>query len=104
MNRIGTCLWFDGRAEEAAAFYVAIFKNSKIVETAHYLEGTPMPAGSVLTVRFILDGEEFLALNGDLESLIMGPICLAWPMVGWGTLTIIPRAIKWGSEITSSGE
>ncbi len=76
MNRIGTCLWFDGRAEEAAAFYVAIFKNSKIVETAHYLEGTPMPAGSVLTVRFILDGEEFLALNGGPQFAFSPAISL----------------------------
>jgi predicted 3-demethylubiquinone-9 3-methyltransferase (glyoxalase superfamily) len=64
MQKIGPCLWFDGQAEEAASFYVSVFKNSRIIGTTHYLEGMPRPAGSVLTVRFILDGEEFVALNG----------------------------------------
>ncbi len=64
MQKIGPCLWFDGQAEEAAKFYVSIFKNSKIVETIYSAEGMPLPAGSVLTVRFVLDGEEFVALNG----------------------------------------
>lgn len=64
MNNIGPCLWFDSQAQEAAAFYTTIFKNSKILQTTYYLEGAPRPAGSVLTVSFILDGQEFLALNG----------------------------------------
>ncbi len=64
MQKIGPCLWFDGQAEDAAKFYVSIFKNSKIVTTTYYLEGLPQPAGSVMTVVFILDGEEFTALNG----------------------------------------
>jgi predicted 3-demethylubiquinone-9 3-methyltransferase (glyoxalase superfamily) len=63
MQKIGPCLWFDGQAEEAAAFYVATFKNSRIVETTHYFEGSHRPVGSVMTVRFIIDGEEFVALN-----------------------------------------
>lgn len=64
MQKIGPCLWFDGQAEEAASFYVSVFKNSKILGTNYYQEGMPRPAGSVLTVRFLLDGEEFVALNG----------------------------------------
>ncbi|MFN0198294.1 MAG: VOC family protein [Planctomycetaceae bacterium] len=64
MQNIGLCLWFDDQAEEAAEFYVSIFKNSKIVSTAYYVEGLPKPAGSVMTVRFVLDGLEFVALNG----------------------------------------
>lgn len=67
MNRISTCLWFDGQAEEAAAFYVAIFKNSSIVETLYCLQEMHRPKGSVLTVSFVLDGQEFLALNGGPE-------------------------------------
>jgi predicted 3-demethylubiquinone-9 3-methyltransferase (glyoxalase superfamily) len=76
MNRIGPCLWFDGRAEEAAAFYVAIFKDSRIVQTTHYLDGAPQPKGSVLTVRFILDGEDFLALNGGPQFTFSPAISL----------------------------
>jgi predicted 3-demethylubiquinone-9 3-methyltransferase (glyoxalase superfamily) len=64
MQRITPCLWFDRQAEEAARFYISIFKNSKIGEITHYGEGAPRPKGSVLTVRFQLDGQEFLALNG----------------------------------------
>ena len=55
MQRIGSCLWFDGQAEEAANFYVSIFKNSRIVRTSRYLEGTPGPVGTVMAVEFILD-------------------------------------------------
>jgi predicted 3-demethylubiquinone-9 3-methyltransferase (glyoxalase superfamily) len=55
-------LWFDGQAEEAAQFYTAIFKNSKITATARYPEGSPAP-GTVMTVAFELDGQEFTALN-----------------------------------------
>jgi predicted 3-demethylubiquinone-9 3-methyltransferase (glyoxalase superfamily) len=63
-TQISTCLWFDGRAEEAANFYVSIFPNSKILKTARYPEGAPGPAGSVMTIEFELDGRKFLGLNG----------------------------------------
>lgn len=64
MPGISTCLWFDREAEAAANFYVSIFPNSYIVATTHYVEGLPQPAGTVMTVRFVLDGSEFIALNG----------------------------------------
>lgn len=57
-------LWFDTQAEEAAEFYVSIFPNSKIVKLLRYPEGGPMPAGTVVTVEFQLDGQTFVALNG----------------------------------------
>jgi predicted 3-demethylubiquinone-9 3-methyltransferase (glyoxalase superfamily) len=63
-TQISTCLWFDGRAEEAANFYVSIFPNSKILKTARYPEGAPGPSGSVMTIEFELDGRKFLGLNG----------------------------------------
>jgi len=64
MNNLATCLWFDGEAAEAAAFYVGIFPNSRIAQTSHFHEGAPRPAGSVLTVEFTLDGNDYVALNG----------------------------------------
>lgn len=64
MPNLGACLWFDEQAEEAAAFYVSVFKNARILGLTRYLEGAPKPAGSVMAVRFILDGVEFVALNG----------------------------------------
>jgi len=64
MSRIDPCLWFDSQAEEAANFYVSVFKNSRILQITHYPQEVYRPKGSVLTVRFVLDGKEFLALNG----------------------------------------
>jgi predicted 3-demethylubiquinone-9 3-methyltransferase (glyoxalase superfamily) len=64
MFKITPFLWFDDNAEEAAHFYVSIFKNSKILNVARYSEGAPMPAGTVLTVEFQLEGQRFVALNG----------------------------------------
>jgi len=64
MHKIGPCLWFDNQAEEAAAFYVSTFANSRMLDSAVYLEGMPGPAGSTMVVRFMLDGVEFEALNG----------------------------------------
>ena len=64
MQKVTPCLWFDGQAEEAASFYVSVFKNSRMVSSTYYLEGSPGPAGSVMTVEFILDDVEFVALNG----------------------------------------
>jgi predicted 3-demethylubiquinone-9 3-methyltransferase (glyoxalase superfamily) len=63
-KKITPFLWFDGKAAEAAAFYTSIFKNAKITGTTYYGEGGPGPKGSVLTVTFELDGQEFVGLNG----------------------------------------
>ncbi|MGJ5749365.1 putative 3-demethylubiquinone-9 3-methyltransferase (glyoxalase superfamily) [Streptomyces puniciscabiei] len=59
-----TCLWFDGQAEEAAQYYVSIFKNSAIGRVGRYTEAGPGPAGSVLVVEFTANGQKFVALNG----------------------------------------
>ena len=63
MPRITPNLWFDSEAEEAAEFYVSVFPNSRITATTHYPEGGHQPAGSVLTVEFVLDGQEYTAIN-----------------------------------------
>lgn len=64
MAGIGTCLWFDGQAEEAANFYVGLFPNSRITDVARWGEGGPGEAGTALTVAFELDGRSFRGLNG----------------------------------------
>jgi predicted 3-demethylubiquinone-9 3-methyltransferase (glyoxalase superfamily) len=63
-NKIKPFLWFEHQAEEAVKFYTSIFKNSKIGKVARYPEGSPGPAGSVMTVAFQIEGQDFLALNG----------------------------------------
>jgi predicted 3-demethylubiquinone-9 3-methyltransferase (glyoxalase superfamily) len=64
MPKITPNLWFDSQSEEAAEFYVSVFPNSKITNVSYYTEAGPGVAGTVLTVEFVLDGQEFLAING----------------------------------------
>ena len=68
MQKITPFLWFDGKAEEAANFYVSVFRNSKLGAVCRYGESAAKasgrPAGSVMTVEFQLDGQQFVALNG----------------------------------------
>lgn len=68
MQKITPFLWFDDKAEEAAKFYVSLFRNSSIKEVSRYGDAAAgasgRPAGSVMTVAFQLDGQDFVALNG----------------------------------------
>ncbi|MEO8047461.1 MAG: VOC family protein [Nitrospirota bacterium] len=68
MQKITPCLWFDDKAEEAAKFYVSIFKNSKLGHITRYGEAgakvSGRPKGSVMTVTFEIEGQEFVALSG----------------------------------------
>jgi len=65
--KITPCLWFDTQGEEAAEFYTSIFPNSRIVDVARYGEAGPRDAGTVMVVKFELDGHELVALNGGPE-------------------------------------
>jgi len=75
MQRIKTFLWFDDQAEEAANFYVKVFSerpgatpgSSKVLELSRYGEAGPGATGTVMTVSFQLEGQEFIALNGGPE-------------------------------------
>jgi predicted 3-demethylubiquinone-9 3-methyltransferase (glyoxalase superfamily) len=64
MQKIMPFLWFDDQAEEATNFYVSIFKNSKVTRVSRNGESGPGPRGSVMSTTFVLDGQEFFALNG----------------------------------------
>ncbi|MBS0426784.1 MAG: VOC family protein [Proteobacteria bacterium] len=64
MRKITPCLWFDFNAEEAVAQYLRIFPNSRVLETSHYNDAVPDLKGKVLTIRFEVEGQELLALNG----------------------------------------
>ena len=64
MQTITPFLWFDGKAEEAMNFYTSIFKNSKIGSVTRYGEGGLVPKGTVMSVTFKLNGQEFMGLNG----------------------------------------
>lgn len=68
MQKIVSCFWYDTQAEEAARFYVSLFKNSSIGKISYYSASSAkesgQPEGSVLTVDFVLDGQNFMAMNG----------------------------------------
>jgi len=64
MSKITPFLWFDNQAEEAMNFYVSLFKNSKVGNVSRYGEGAPVPAGTVMSATFELDGQTIMALNG----------------------------------------
>lgn len=64
MQKIAPFLWFNGQAEEAANLYTSIFRNSRITEIQRYGEAGPGETGSVMSVSFELEGQEFIALNG----------------------------------------
>jgi predicted 3-demethylubiquinone-9 3-methyltransferase (glyoxalase superfamily) len=76
-SKIAPCLWFDNQAEDAANFYVSAFSGrralagdggeSKILGVSRYGEAGPGPDGSVMTIDFLLEGQEFVALNGGPE-------------------------------------
>jgi predicted 3-demethylubiquinone-9 3-methyltransferase (glyoxalase superfamily) len=87
-QKITPFLWFDDQAEEAANFYVSIFKDSAIVSTTRYGEAGPGPKGGVMTVLFKLEGREFIALNGGphfkfTEAISFSVDCKTQEEVDW---------------------
>jgi len=64
MQKITPFLWFDNNADEAANFYVSVFKNSKVLSVSRYGDAGPGPKGTVMVAEFQIDGQEFVALNG----------------------------------------
>jgi predicted 3-demethylubiquinone-9 3-methyltransferase (glyoxalase superfamily) len=64
VQKITPFLWFDGNAEEAVNFYISIFKNSKMGKISRYGDAGPGPKGSVMSLTFQIEGQEFFALNG----------------------------------------
>lgn len=63
MQKLTPCLWFNFNAEEAVDHYLSIFKDGKVLEVSHYGDAVPSLKGKVLTIRFVIHGQEFLALN-----------------------------------------
>ena len=72
MQKITPFLWFDDKAEEAANFYVSIFKNSRIIDVRRHGGAEPGAAGSVMTVTFEIEGQQFIALNGGIGQVAGG--------------------------------
>ena len=65
MQKITTFLTYDGQAEEAAELYTSVFENARILDTSYYTEAGPHEPGSVMTVTFEIEGQQFIALNAE---------------------------------------
>lgn len=76
MQKINPSLWFDDQAEEAANFYISIFKDGRIVNVTRYGSAGPGPEGSVMTVDFQLRGQDFNAINGGPQFTFTEAISL----------------------------
>ncbi|MFD4990250.1 VOC family protein [Streptomyces sp. NPDC058372] len=77
MQKITTNLWFDGQAEEAAAFYTSLFEDSRVLGVERFTDAGPGEPGSVVTVSFQLAGQEFVAINGGSEFTFTEAISLS---------------------------
>jgi predicted 3-demethylubiquinone-9 3-methyltransferase (glyoxalase superfamily) len=75
MQKISTCLWFDGRAEEAVEFYKSVFKSVKVGRVLRWPEGSPN-AGQVLTIDLEMEGREIMFLNGGPQFTFSEAISL----------------------------
>ena len=98
MPRITPNLWFDTQSEQAAAFYVSVFPNSEIRRVSHYTESGPRPAGTVLTVEFVLDGQEFTAINGGPEFTFDEAISFLIPCADQGEIDYYWSRLSEGGE------
>ncbi|MGW9290418.1 VOC family protein [Streptomyces albidoflavus] len=77
MQKITTNLWFDGQAEQAAAFYTSLFEDGRVLGVERFTEAGPGEPGSVVTVTFRLAGQEFVAINGGPEFTFTEAISLS---------------------------
>jgi predicted 3-demethylubiquinone-9 3-methyltransferase (glyoxalase superfamily) len=91
MKKMTTCLWFDGNAEEAARFYISLFKGSKMGSVVRCGDSGPGPKESVMTVAFRVNGQEFLGLNGGSQFKFNESVSF---MVNCGTQKEIDRLWK----------
>jgi predicted 3-demethylubiquinone-9 3-methyltransferase (glyoxalase superfamily) len=98
MQKITPFLWFDHQGEEAANFYVSLFPNSKITNISRYGDAGPGPAGSAFTINFVLDGQEFIALNG-------GPVFTFTPAISFFVDCATPAEVdRLWEKLTEGGE
>jgi predicted 3-demethylubiquinone-9 3-methyltransferase (glyoxalase superfamily) len=77
MKKLTPCLWFNFNAEEAVNFYLGVFRGGRILETSRYPDSMPELKGKVLTIRFEVEGQELLALNGGPQFPFTEAISLA---------------------------
>ena len=97
-QKISPFLWFDGNAEEAAHFYVSIFKNSKITDVVLYTGVEPGPKGTVMTIAFELDGQKFTGINGGPQFKFTEAVSFAVPCKDQGEIDEMSEKLSAGGE------
>ena len=102
MQKITPFLWFDNQAEEAMHFYVSVFRNSKVLGVQRYgpegAKASGRPQGSVMTASFLLDGQEFVALNG-------GPVYKISPAISFVVNCETQQEVdEYWEKLTEGGE
>jgi len=103
MQKITPYLWFDTQAEEAANFYVSLFKNSRILDVVRYDDSAPGQAGKVMIVNFQLDGQDFVALNGGPHFKFTEAISLFVNCEGQEEVDRLWEALSAGGEVQQCG-
>jgi predicted 3-demethylubiquinone-9 3-methyltransferase (glyoxalase superfamily) len=98
MTDITPCMWFDTEAEDAANFYVSLFKDSRIVDVSYYGDAGPRPAGLALMVEFELEGQRYQALNGGPEYQLSEAFSLSISCVGQEEVDYFWNALSEGGE------
>lgn len=103
MQKIAPCLWFDNNAQEAVDFYCSVFKNARIKKTVPYSETGPGTPGSVMTILFELEGQDFMAVNGGphftfTPAISLMVTCQTQPELDalWNKLSAVPEAEQCG--------
>ena len=103
MPKTTPCLWFDTRAEEAATFYTSVFPRSRIVSVSHYPDGAGERAGTVLSVEFELDGQQYVALNAGPEFTFSEAISFQIPCADQDEVDHYWNALTEGGEESRCG-
>ena len=96
--KITPCLWFNFNAEEAVAHYQAIFPRSRLLETSRYGDAMPHLKGKVLTMRFELEGQQFLALNGGPQYPFTEAISLSVDCVDQAEVDVLWAGLSAGGS------
>jgi predicted 3-demethylubiquinone-9 3-methyltransferase (glyoxalase superfamily) len=102
-KKLTPCLWYDGNAEEAVAFYRSIFKKTKLLSVTRYSDAGPGKPGSVMTMKFRLEGQDFLALNGGPHYKLTPAISFIIDCVDQAEVDYFWDKLSEGGEIQHCG-
>ena len=98
MQKLTPCLWFNFNADAAVEHYLGIFKNGEVLEVTHYGDAVPSLKGKILTMRFVIEGQEFLALNAGPQFPFTEAISIAVDCADQAEVDRLWSALSEGGE------